>query len=146
MAAEDASGGNALDWLFGEGANVLCAELGNGGDKDGGRDISRMSTALATLSAYQICADVDGFLDVLGVADHVHVENSIGMELLDDSLGWDTDSADKEARSTLDDDIDQLAELSLGVIVAIFRLIKSVCLYIFVCVSRNHKYLWGSLC
>jgi hypothetical protein len=56
---------------------------------------------------------------VLGVADHVHAEDAGTVEPLDDSLGGNTDRRDEELSTALDDDIDELVELALGVVVAV---------------------------
>lgn len=78
-----------------------------------------MATTLATLGADQIGTKVEALLDVLGVANHVHVEDAILVETVDDGLGWHTDGADEELRAGLDDDADQIVQLALCVIVAV---------------------------
>jgi hypothetical protein len=40
------------------------------------------------------------------------------VQLLDDGFGRDADGADKELRARVDDDVDELVELALGVVVA----------------------------
>ena len=77
-----------------------------------------MSAALATLGADQIGANVKAFLHVLGVADHVHVEDAVLMELVDDGFWWDADGGDEEACARLNDDVDEFVELAFGVVVA----------------------------
>lgn len=77
-----------------------------------------MTTALTTLGADDINADIEGLLDVLGVADHVHAEDAGAVELLDDRLGGNTDSGDEELGAAVDDDVNELVELALGVVVA----------------------------
>jgi hypothetical protein len=52
------------------------------------------------------------------VTDHVHVEDAVGVELIDDSLGGNSDGRDKQGGLFGDDDVDQLAELALSVVVA----------------------------
>ena len=47
-----------------------------------------MAASFSALSANQVCTDVETFLDVLGVADHVHVEHACFVETLDDVFGW----------------------------------------------------------
>lgn len=93
-------------------------ELGNGWDEHGGGDITGVTTTLTTLGADNVDAEFEALLDVLGVSDHVHVENAGLVELLDDVLGWNTDGTDEEFGSALDDDINKLVELSFGVVVA----------------------------
>jgi hypothetical protein len=41
------------------------------------------------------------------------------VELLDDGFGWDTDGADEELSTRVDDDINELVELAFGVVVAV---------------------------
>jgi hypothetical protein len=50
--------------------------LNDGRDQDCERNVSGVATTLATLRADDIGADVEALLDMLGVADHVHVEDA----------------------------------------------------------------------
>lgn len=93
-------------------------ELGNGWDEHSGGNITGVTTALTTLSADNVDAKFEALLDVFGVSDHVHVENASLVELLNNVLGGHTDSTDEEFGATLDDDINELVELSLGVVMA----------------------------
>jgi hypothetical protein len=52
------------------------------------------------------------------VADHVHVDDAVLVQLLNDVLRGDADGRDEELGAGLDDDVDQLVELALGVVVA----------------------------
>jgi hypothetical protein len=54
---------------------------------------------------------------VLDGTDHVHAENAVLVELVDDVLGGNTDGADKELGALLDDNVDELVKLALGVVV-----------------------------
>ena len=49
---------------------------------------------------------------------YVHHGDARLVELLDDVLGWNTDSTDEEFGSALNDDINKFVELSLGVVMA----------------------------
>jgi hypothetical protein len=80
-----------------------------------------VTTALTTLGADNINANIKGLLDVLRVAYHVHAEDAGTVELIDNSLGGNTDSRDEKASLFLDDNINELTELALGVVVAICR-------------------------
>ena len=82
-----------------------------------------MASTLTTLCADHVDAEVEALLDVLGVSDHVHVENAGLMQLLDDGLGWYADSADEELGTGVDDDVDEFVELALGVVVAVSLLV-----------------------
>ncbi len=55
---------------------------------------------------------------MLGVSDHVHVENAIRVKLVHDVLRRYADGGDEELGAGLNDDVDKLVELSLGVVVA----------------------------
>lgn len=94
-------------------------EGGDGRDQDGRGDVTGVTTTLATLGADHVDAELEALLDVLRVADHVHVEDAGAVQALDDVLGRHTDGGDEEARTGVDDDGDQLVELTLGVIVAV---------------------------
>lgn len=118
MTIEDTTGGNDLHWRTGHWALLAFAKLDNGWDQDGGWDISSVSTSLTTLSTNDIDAEVQALLHMLWVSDHVHVENAGLMNTFDDMLRWHTNSRDEEFGSAVDDDIDKLIELTLGVIVA----------------------------
>jgi len=97
---------------------VAFDELSNGGDEDRGRNVASVTSTLATLSADEIDAELEALLDVLGVTDHVHVEDAVLVELVNDGLGWDTNGRDEETGARLDDDVDEVIELALGVVVA----------------------------
>lgn len=118
LAVEQATSGNDLDGHAGHRALGVLDQLGHSRDEDSGGDIASVATTFTTLGADDIGTSVKGLLDVLGVANHVHVEDSGLVELLDDGLRGDTDGAYKELSTALDDDVDKFIELSLGVIVA----------------------------
>lgn len=77
-----------------------------------------MATAFTTLGAEQIHAHVHALLNVLGVSNHVHVEKTMFMELVDDCLGGYTDSGYEKLRSGFNDDVCKLIEPSFGVVMA----------------------------
>ena len=118
LAVVQTTGGDNLHGIAGHRALVALDQLGNGRDKDGGGDITSVSTTLTTLGADDVCASVQRLLDVLGVTDHVHVEDSVAVEAVDNGSGRNTDSRDKELSAALNDDVDKLVQLSLGVVVA----------------------------
>jgi hypothetical protein len=59
---------------------------------------------------YEVNSNSESLLDVLGVTDHVHNGDLGRVELLDDILGRDSDSADEERGLLLNDDIDELGK------------------------------------
>ena len=107
-----------LDGLASQRALLALDELGNGGNENSSGHIAGVTTTLTTLSANDINADIEALLDVLGVTDHVHAEDAGTVELLNHSLGGNTDGGDEEFGTAVDDDIDELIELALGIIVA----------------------------
>ena len=56
---------------------------------------------------------------MLGVADHVHVEDAVFVEALDDVLGRHADGGDKELGSAIYYYGDEIVQFALGVIVAV---------------------------
>ncbi len=118
VTVEQTAGGDDLHRLAGQRALAALDQLGDGGDEDGGGDVTGVTAALTTLGADDVDADVEGLGDVLGVADHVHAEDTGTVEALDDGLGGNTDGRDEELGAALDDDVDELVELALGVVVA----------------------------
>lgn len=118
LAVEDTAGGDDLHGLAGHGRLVALAELGDGGDEDRRGDVTRVATALAALGADDVGANVDALLHVLGVSDHVHVEDAVLVEAFDDVLGGNTDGGDEQLGARVDDDVDELVELALCVVVA----------------------------
>jgi len=78
LAVEDTACGDTLDGFASElRGRGFGAEFGDRGDQNGGRDVAGVATAFTTLCAYQVDAEFEAFLDVLDVADHVHVENTV---------------------------------------------------------------------
>lgn len=104
-----------------------------------------MSTTFTALSADDIDALVQGLLDVLGVTDHlselirtacdraigsetvthVHDKDAGLVKLVDHFFGRDTDGAHEQLGLFLDNDIDQVVQLALGVIVVGLSRIRS---------------------
>lgn len=117
LAVVDTTGSEDLHRLAGEGRLVALDELDDGRDKDRGRDITSVSTTLTALGADDVGTDLEALLDVLGVANHVGVGNAIGVELVDNPLRGNTDGGDEELSTLGNGDVDELAELALGVVV-----------------------------
>jgi hypothetical protein len=112
------TGSDDLDGLAGQRALVALDQLGNSGNENSGGNVASVATALATLSTDNIDADLEALLDVLGVTDHVHDENTGAVQTIDDELGGNANGADEELRALLDDNIDELVKLTLGVVIA----------------------------
>lgn len=115
----DTTGSDNEDLLLGEGRDGTLAGVNDGGDEDGGGNVTGVTTTLTTLGADDVDTEVEALLNVLGVADHVHVDDAMGMELVDDVLGGNTDGGNEELGTGLDDDVDELVKLALGVVVAV---------------------------
>jgi len=77
-----------------------------------------MTTTFTSLCADDVYVAFKAFCDVLWMANHVHVEDAVFVQFIDNMLRWYTDSRDKEFGTRIDDDIDEFIELALGVIVA----------------------------
>lgn len=119
LAVADATGGDDLDGSASQGRLGVADGLDDGGDQDGGGGIASVATALTALGADDVGADVQALLDVLDVADHVHVQDAGLVQPLDGGLGGHADGADEQLGAGLDDDVDEGIELALGVVIAI---------------------------
>jgi hypothetical protein len=118
LAVEDAASSDNLDGLAGHRRGLALDELHDGGDEEGGGHVAGVATALAALGADDVDAKLEALLDMLGVADHVHVQDAMGVQLVDDGLGRHSDGRHEELGAGLDDDVDELAQLALCVVVA----------------------------
>lgn len=63
-----------------------------------------MSASLAALGADHVDAHIETFRHVLGVSDHVHVEDTGFVDALDDVEGGHADGGDEEFGAGVDDD------------------------------------------
>lgn len=118
LAVVDTAGGDDLDGLAGEGGGLALDELDDGGDEHGGGDVTGVAAALAALGADDVDAELEALLDVLGVADHVHVDDTGLVETVDDGAGGNADGGDEELGAGLDDDVNELVELAVRVVTA----------------------------
>lgn len=80
------------------------------------RGLTRVSTGLGTLGTYDIRSHGAGFGDVFRMPDHVHVQDTVGVEFLDDVLRCDAHSGHEQFRAARDDDVDQCVEVAFGVV------------------------------
>lgn len=119
LAVADAAGGDDLHGALCQGGFGVADGLDDGGDQDRGRGVTGVAAALTALGADDVDADVEALLDVLDVANHVHVEDAGLVQLLDDVLGGHADGADEQLGAGLDDDVDEAIKLALGVVIAI---------------------------
>lgn len=118
LTVVDTAGGDNLDGTARQGALGLLALLDDRGDEDGSGDVTGVATTLTALGADDVDAELEALLDVLNVADHVHVVDAGLVDALNDVLGGHTDGRDEELAARVDDDVDELIELALGVVVA----------------------------
>lgn len=118
LSVVDTASGDDLDVLASHWGLLALAKLDNGWDENGGWGISGVSASLTALGADHINTEVEALLNVLWVPDHVHVKNTVCVELVDNRLWWDTDGGNEKLSTGLDNNIDELVELALGVIVA----------------------------
>lgn len=77
-----------------------------------------MAASLAPLSANHVGADIEAFLYVLRVSDHIHVEDACFMEAVDDVAGRDADGGDEEFGPRVDYNGYEVVEFTFCVIVA----------------------------
>jgi hypothetical protein len=77
-----------------------------------------VTTALTTLGTDDIGTELETLLDVLDVANHVHIVDASLVKLVDDGLRRHTNGGNKEFGTGLDDRVDELVQLTLGIIVA----------------------------
>jgi hypothetical protein len=118
LAVEDTASGNDLHGLAGHGGCLALAELDNSWDENGGWHVTGVAATLTTLGADEIDAEFEALLDMFGVSDHVHVQDTVLVEPVNDMLGGNTDGGDEEPGARLDDDVYELVKLSLCVVVA----------------------------
>lgn len=106
LAVEETARSNDLYGSTGHGRLVAAAQLCDGRDEDGSRNIASVASALATLSADEVDAEIETFLDVFRVPNHVHVQHARLVQLFDNVLRRHADGTYKEFRAGLDDDVD----------------------------------------
>jgi hypothetical protein len=119
LSIVDTTSGNDLNWFAGHRAGLAFAELDDSWDQNCCWDITGVSTSLTSLCADDVDTELEALLNVLRVANHVHVENTGLVQTVDDMLGGDTDSRDKEGGARLNDDAHKLIKFALCVVVAI---------------------------
>lgn len=78
-----------------------------------------MPASFSSLGTQNVHPVVQTFLDMFRVADHVHVQDSIGMQAIHDFPRRDANRAYKQPSLGFDDDIDELGQVALGVVVAV---------------------------
>ena len=79
------------------------AHLRHGGDEYGCWYIARVASAFTALRADHVNANVEAFLHVLRVPDHVHVQDAGFVQALHDVDGWDADGGDEEGGAGVND-------------------------------------------
>ena len=78
-----------------------------------------MTTTFTALGAEHINAHIHAFLDMLRVSYHVHIKKPVFVELVDNLLGRNTDSRDKELGPRFDNDIGKFIQSAFGVVMAV---------------------------
>lgn len=119
LAIVDAASGDDLNGLASQRGLVLLADLNDGGDKDSRGNVSGVATALTALGANDVDAKLNALLDMLDVADHVHVDDAMFVKLVDNGLWGDADGRDEDSGLLLDNNVDEFIELALCVVVTI---------------------------
>ncbi|CAG9975455.1 unnamed protein product [Clonostachys byssicola] len=93
--------------------------LGDGDDsrdEDGGGNVASVSAAFAALRADHVDTKVKGFDRVLWVADYVHHQDPLRMQLLNHPRRWHTHCANKQFCAAVHHNVDQLLQLAPSVI------------------------------
>lgn len=119
LSIEQTSRSHNLHLIARHGALFPLDHLRDRGDQYRGRHVPGVAAALAALRADHVGADVEAFLHVLGVPDHVHVEDSGFVQALDDVFRGDAHGGDEEFGTRVDDDGDEVVEFAFGVVVAV---------------------------
>lgn len=96
---------------------LALANVDAGRDQNAGRDVASVSSTLTSLGTNKVATDVEGFLYVFGVAHHVHDGDAGFVQLVDGPHWGNTDGTDEELGLLLNDDVEELGELALGVVV-----------------------------
>jgi hypothetical protein len=118
LSIVDPTSGNDLHGLASHWAGPTLAELNNRRDQNGCRNITSVSTTLSSLGADDINAEIEALLDVFGVANHVHVQDTGLVESVDDMLWGDTNGRNEQLCSALNNNGNELVQLALGIIIA----------------------------
>jgi len=116
-AVIDSTGTDNVDGLAVELGELALADVDASRDENAGRDVSGVASSLTGLGADDVATGVDGLLDMLGVADHVHDGDAGLVKLVDGPLGGNTDGGNKELCLLRNDNLDELRKLALGVVV-----------------------------
>lgn len=115
-AIGDTTGSNNHDVLAGKRRLLALAKVNDLGDKDRGRDLAGVATALGALGADNVDTNGESLGDVLGGTDHVHDRDAGSVELVDSPLGRNTDGRDEEVALLLNHDVDELGQGAASVV------------------------------
>ena len=103
LAVEETASGHDLD-VVSQTALLALAHGCDGGDKDGSGHVAGVAATLATLGTDEVGTEGKALGHVLGVADHVHIEDTGLVEAVDDGFGGNTDGRHEEASTGVNDD------------------------------------------
>lgn len=118
LPIEQSSGSNNLHRLSRHRTLLPLDKRHHGRYQHRGRHVAGVTATLATLRADDVDAEIETFLDVFGVSNHVHVEDTCFVELLHDVRGWNADGGDEETCAGVDYYVGELVELAVRVVVA----------------------------
>mmetsp|Transcript_15324 Transcript_15324/g.34815 ORF Transcript_15324/g.34815 Transcript_15324/m.34815 type:complete len:293 (-) Transcript_15324:182-1060(-) len=113
---EDAPGSNGANRVA-EGAHLALAAVHNLRDEGHGADIAGVATALAALSDDDVCPGLQCLHRVPYGADHVGNHNPASVKLVNSPLWRHSHSADEELCLFSHDDVNELRQVSVGVVV-----------------------------
>jgi hypothetical protein len=77
-----------------------------------------VTASFAALGTDNVNPEVETLLDVLGVANHVHVEDAICVKLVNDGFRRNTDSRYEEFGARVNNDVHELIELAFRIVIA----------------------------
>lgn len=75
-----------------------------------------MPTCFSALRTDDVCASLTRLCHMLGMTDHVHIQDAILVEFVDDVLWSHTYGGHKQFSTSRNDDINQLVQRSFGII------------------------------
>ena len=117
LTIEQTTGRHDLNILTRQWAFLSLAHLRYGRNQDSSRHITCVTTSLTALSANHIGANVEAFLDMLRVTDHVHVKDASFVEALHDGRWRDANGTDKKLGPGFNNYGHEFVEFALCVVI-----------------------------
>ena len=96
LAVEQSTGSDDLHWRSREGALLPLDELCYRWNQYRCWDVTSVATTFAPLSTDNVGAHIEALLHMLGMTDHVHVQDACFMQPVDDMAWRNADGRDEE--------------------------------------------------